>query len=67
MTITAYTPDVPTGVETHSPYNLPPGPDPDENPADPEDPVDDPPPPTPAKKTGAKKKAAKKKAAKKKI
>ena len=60
MVITAYTTEVEPGVENREGYNIPPGPDPNEFPADPEDPADD------DTKPAAAKKAAKKKAAKKK-
>ncbi len=59
MVITAYTAEVEPGVENRDGYNIPPGADPNEYPADPEDPADD-----DTKARG--KKAAKKKAAKKK-
>lgn len=41
MVITAYTTEVEPGVENREGYNIPPGPDPNEHPADPEDPADD--------------------------
>lgn len=67
MVITAYTTEVESGVENREGFNIPPGPDPNENPPDVEDPVDDGTKALGGKKTVAKKKAAKKKAAKKKV
>ncbi len=60
MVITAYTTEVEPGVENREGYNIPPGPDPNEVPPDPEDPADD------GTKPAAGKKAAKKTAKKKK-
>ncbi len=61
MTITAYTSEVERGVEDRAGYNIPPGPDPNENPSDPEDPVDDDNARRKGRRTASKKKAAKKK------
>ncbi len=55
ITITAYTSEVEAGVEDRAGYDIPPGPDPNEDPPDAEDPVDD------GTATKKKKKAVKKK------